>query len=40
MIATGGLARMVADNTPLIDVGAPQLGRDGLRIVYQRARSK
>ncbi|WP_297241391.1 type III pantothenate kinase [uncultured Flavonifractor sp.] len=40
VIATGGLARMVADNTPLIDVVDPQLVLDGLRIVYQRERSK
>ena len=37
VIATGGLARMVADNTELIDVIDPQLVLDGLRILYQRA---
>ena len=40
VIATGGLARMVADNTPLIDVVDPQLVLDGLRIVYLRERGK
>ena len=33
VIATGGLARMVADNTDLIDVVDPQLVLDGLRII-------
>ena len=36
VIATGGLARMVADNTELIDIVDPQLVLDGLRIIYQR----
>ena len=36
VIATGGLARMVADNTGLIDVVDPQLVLDGLRIIYER----
>ena len=36
VIATGGLARMVADNTDLIDVVDPQLVLDGLRIIYER----
>ena len=39
VIATGGLARMVADNTDLIDVVDPRLVLDGLRIIYERARS-
>ena len=40
VIATGGLARMVADNTDLIDVVDPQLVLDGLRIIYQREKKK
>ena len=36
VIATGGLARMVAENTDLIDVVDPQLVLDGLRILYER----
>ena len=34
----GGLSRLVADNTELIDVVDPQLVLDGLRIIYERAR--
>ena len=40
VIATGGLARMVADNTDLIDVVDPQLVLDGLRIIYYREKQK
>lgn len=36
VVATGGLARMVADNTDLIDIVDPQLVLDGLRIIYER----
>ena len=36
VVATGGLARMVSDNTPLIDIVDPQLILDGLRIIYER----
>ena len=36
VVATGGLSRMVADNTGLIDVVDPQLVLDGLRILYER----
>lgn len=36
VIATGGLARMVADNSALIGVVDSSLVMDGLRIVYQR----
>ena len=39
VVATGGLSRMVAENTDLIDVIDPQLVLDGLRIIYERARS-
>ena len=40
VIATGGLARMVADNTELIDVVDPQLVLDGLRIIYEREKKE
>lgn len=40
VIATGGLARLVADNTPLIDVVDSRLVLDGLRIVYGRHMGK
>lgn len=40
VVATGGLARMVADNTDLIDVVDSQLILDGLRIIYRRYRGK
>lgn len=38
VIATGGLSRLVADNSGLIDVVDPQLVLDGLRIIYERSR--
>lgn len=40
VVATGGLARLVADNTDLIDVVDSQLILDGLRIIYQRYRAQ
>ena len=40
VVATGGLARMVAENTDLIDVVDPRLVLDGLRIIYQRQREE
>lgn len=40
VIATGGLAHMVADNTELINVVDPQLVLDGLRIIYYREKAK
>lgn len=40
VVATGGLARLVADHTPLVDVVDPQLLLDGLRILYQRRADK
>ncbi len=36
VVATGGLARMIADNTKLIDIVDGQLIVDGLRIIYER----
>lgn len=36
VVATGGLARMVADNTDLIDVVDSRLILDGLRLIYLR----
>lgn len=40
VVATGGLARLVADHTPLIDVVDPQLLLDGLRLLYERQADK
>ena len=40
VVATGGLARLVADNTDLIDVVDSQLIVDGLRILYERHKAK
>lgn len=34
VVATGGLARMVAESTDLIDVIDSSLVLDGLRIIY------
>jgi len=39
VVATGGLSRLVSQNTPLIDVLDPQLTLDGLRIIYERNRN-
>lgn len=39
VIATGGLARMVAENTDMIDVVDSGLVLDGLRILYNRTRA-
>ena len=36
VVATGGLARMVAENTQMIDVVDCQLILDGLRIIYKK----
>ena len=38
VVATGGLARMVAEHTKLIDTVDGQLILDGLRIIYNRHR--
>lgn len=38
VVATGGLARMVAEHTQLIDTVDGQLILDGLRIIYNRHR--
>ena len=40
VVATGGLARMVADNTDAIHVVDSQLILDGLRMIYRRHRGK
>lgn len=37
VIATGGLADIVADNTPIIDVVDKYLGLEGLRLYWQAA---
>ncbi|MDQ9869138.1 hypothetical protein RFX30_06990, partial [Acinetobacter baumannii] len=36
VVATGGLARLIADHTTLIDIVDSQLIVDGLRIIYER----
>ena len=38
VVATGGLSRMVADNTDLIDLVDENLILDGLRLIYRRYR--
>ena len=40
VVATGGLARMVADSTDIIDVVDNGLILDGLRVIYQRYRAR
>lgn len=40
VVATGGLSRMVADNTGLIDAVDPQLVLDGLRMIYEREKAR
>lgn len=39
VIATGGLARMISDNTPMIDVVDNQLILEGLRLLYERSKA-
>ncbi len=36
VVATGGLARLIAENTDMIDLVDPQLILDGLRLLYLR----
>jgi type III pantothenate kinase len=38
-IATGGLAEMIAKETPVIDIIAPWLTLDGLRMIYELNKS-
>jgi type III pantothenate kinase len=35
VVATGGLAETIAKETPVIDVVAPWLTLDGLRLVHE-----
>ncbi len=35
VIATGGLAEIIADETPVIDIVAPWLTLDGLRLIWE-----
>lgn len=35
-VATGGLARLISDNTDRVDVVDPQLVLDGLRFIYKK----
>ncbi len=39
MIATGGLARRIAEETTTIDLVAPFLTLEGLRILFEKNRS-
>lgn len=39
VVATGGLARLIADSTDLVDAVESQLVLDGLRLLYQRYRN-
>ena len=36
VVATGGLGRLVAEETAMIDVYDPSLTLDGLRIIYSK----
>lgn len=38
VVATGGLGRLIADETDTIDIYDPSLTLDGLRIIYERNR--
>ncbi|MTQ97225.1 type III pantothenate kinase [Pseudoflavonifractor sp. BIOML-A6] len=40
VVATGGLSRMVAQNTPIIDIVDSRLVLDGLRITYNRHKER
>ena len=40
VVATGGLSRMVAQNTPMIDIVDSRLVLDGLRITYNRHKER
>lgn len=40
VVATGGLSRLIAENTPLIDVVDPQLVLDGLLILYRKYKAQ
>ncbi len=40
VVATGGLVRMVTDNSAMIDIVDSQLILDGLRIIYDRYRKQ
>jgi type III pantothenate kinase len=38
VIATGGLAELIAHETPIIEIVAPWLTLDGLRIIWEMNR--
>ena len=40
VVATGGLGKIIADATPLIDVYDPELTMKGLRLIYLKCKSK
>jgi type III pantothenate kinase len=40
VIATGGLAPLFNEHTDVIDIIAPELTLDGLRVIYEMNREK
>ena len=40
VVATGGLGKLIADNTDSIDVYNPMLTMDGLRMIYEKTSGK
>ena len=40
VVATGGLGKLIADNTDSIDAYAPMLTMEGLRIIYEKTSGK
>lgn len=40
VVATGGLSRLIADNTDMIDLVDSYLVLEGLRIIYEKGKSK
>ena len=40
VVATGGLGRVIADETKLIDIYEPDLAGKGMAIIYRRNKEK
>ena len=40
VIATGGLGKMIANETDCIDLYDPQLTLNGLRLIYERMKTE
>ena len=40
MIATGGLGKIIANETDCIDLYDPQLTLNGLRLIYERMKTE